>query len=47
MGTKFYKGVKIMDHGTHRNQFFPINTRYHACTLEDAMIIHPFFKIIN
>lgn len=26
MGTKFYKGVKIMDHGTHRNQFFPINT---------------------
>lgn len=47
MGIKFYKGVKIMDHTTHHNQYFPINIKYHVCTFLDAMIHHPFIKTID
>lgn len=47
MGLKFYKGIKIMDHRTHHNQYFPINIRYHVCTFLDAMILHSFIKTID
>lgn len=30
---------------THQNEYFPINIKYHVCTLVDATILHPFIRI--
>lgn len=47
MGTTLYNEVKIMDHGTHHNQYFPINVSWPVCTLTDIMTLHLFVKITD